>query len=432
MNLPFSLPGSNVIVPPLNNAFDSEDKLASSQHSHLNYVKNSAMAFSLGTSPPLPGPTRILSNGMMIPPPLAMPALSSSYPPRATLPAIRMLHEDRYQNAESRYQDSRILESRLETRLPDSRYFSEVQSRLQPSVLLPDNIYQAVPIQIPQPFQNTHPAPNSPDQHEYFIHDIRGLFERQVLPALEPQPQFQQNQLIQNGLQHFQHQPQQLHNQQRQQTQAENSPLLHILHTTQKLAITGRESTDEHVISKTATEEDGAKKRRGRPRKLILDPSTNEYIDSSHENYKRLNKILLKESTESEKSHGFEKDVALLVAQGANLGSLNDQTVKQLLEHKDRRGRPRKFPIEQTGVTIKGIRVNGSSRTRRKSIVSPTGEEEKKTLLEQKDTRGRPRKYPIEQTGVMIKGTKFNGADPRLKVKKKRGRPRKTEPPSEG
>jgi hypothetical protein len=44
---------------------------------------------------------------------------------------------------------------------------------------------------------------------------------------------------------------------------------------------------------------------------------------------------------------------------------MDDEAVKELLKRKDRRGRPRKFPIEETGLTIKGIRVNGVTKNRK-------------------------------------------------------------------
>lgn len=134
-----------------------------------------------------------------------------------------------------------------------------------------------------------------------------------------------------------------------------------------------------------ATDEEGSKKKRGRPKKLILDPETNQYIDSSHENYKRLNR-LLKENSSFPKTKPPNDQVGKLITKGTNFGSLNDQTVKQLLEQKDRRGRPRKFPIEQTGITIKGIRVNGTLKSRKRgpAAASPDQVTKKK--------RGRPRR----------------------------------------
>lgn len=138
------------------------------------------------------------------------------------------------------------------------------------------------------------------------------------------------------------------------------------------------------ILTKTMGATDEGKKKRGRPKKLILDPETNEYIDSSHENYKKLNR-LLKENTNPPKAIVLSELVGKLVATGTNFDSLNDQTVKQLLEQKDRRGRPRKFPIEQTGVTIRGIRVNGALKSRKRSV---TGSPEEGT----KRKRGRPRR----------------------------------------
>ncbi|GEQ66578.1 hypothetical protein JCM33374_g241 [Metschnikowia sp. JCM 33374] len=138
------------------------------------------------------------------------------------------------------------------------------------------------------------------------------------------------------------------------------------------------------IISKmvAATDEDGSKKKRGRPKKLILDPTTNQYIDSSHENFKKLNK-LLKQST----------DVTVKQAQspmenGLKFDALNDQEMKQLLDSKDRRGRPRKFPVEQTGITIKGVRVSGTMKGKRKA--SPVSLDASDKI--QKKRRGRPKR----------------------------------------
>jgi predicted type IV restriction endonuclease len=117
------------------------------------------------------------------------------------------------------------------------------------------------------------------------------------------------------------------------------------------------------------------RKRRGRPKKLIFDSSLNEYIDSSHPNFKQLNKELKNleriqmlthildadESFESE-NPGNNDSIAKLHHQPTYLRKLDDDAVKQLMQKKDRRGRPRKFPVEQTGLTIKGIRVNGNRK----------------------------------------------------------------------
>lgn len=133
-----------------------------------------------------------------------------------------------------------------------------------------------------------------------------------------------------------------------------------------------------------ATVEGSERKKRGRPKKLILDPETNEFIDSSHEHYKRLNKLLMETATDKANTN----DMGKLIQKGSNFDSLNDQTVKQLLEQKDRRGRPRKFPIEQTGVTIKGIRVNGTLKARKKPVLAAYAVPDQVV----KKKRGRPRR----------------------------------------
>lgn len=145
------------------------------------------------------------------------------------------------------------------------------------------------------------------------------------------------------------------------------------------------------IVTKTVAPTDEGKKKRGRPKKLILDPETNQYIDSSHEHYKRLNR-LLKESSNPPKAIILSELVGKLVTTGSNFNSLNDQTVKQLLEQKDRRGRPRKFPIEQTGVTIRGIRVNGTVKSRKRSTTTESLEEGTKRK------RGRPRREQLEMS----------------------------------
>lgn len=143
------------------------------------------------------------------------------------------------------------------------------------------------------------------------------------------------------------------------------------------------------IVTKTVVPTGEGKKKRGRPKKLILDPETNQYIDSSHEHFKKLNR-LLKESSNPPRAIVLSELVGKLVTTGSNFNSLNDQTVKQLLEQKDRRGRPRKFPIEQTGVTIRGIRVNGTVKSRKRSSNSESLEEGTKKK------RGRPRREQLE------------------------------------
>ncbi|KAM9918911.1 hypothetical protein OXX59_008320 [Metschnikowia pulcherrima] len=128
-------------------------------------------------------------------------------------------------------------------------------------------------------------------------------------------------------------------------------------------------------------EDDGVKKKRGRPKKLILDPATNQFIDSSHENFKKLNKLL------KQNSDGIVKSGHSPMENGLRLDSLNDEEMRQLLSSKDRRGRPRKFPVEQTGITIKGVRVAGSLKGRKKE--SPVLFDAVNQV--QKKKRGRPK-----------------------------------------
>ncbi|EDK40990.2 hypothetical protein PGUG_05088 [Meyerozyma guilliermondii ATCC 6260] len=121
------------------------------------------------------------------------------------------------------------------------------------------------------------------------------------------------------------------------------------------------------------------KKKRGRPKKLILDPSTKSYIDSSHPRFKQLNKILKESSNPSTPNsslgHMNGQEGSRQLTQVTHLRDMDDEAVKELLKRKDRRGRPRKFPIEETGLTIKGIRVNGVAKNRKAKsdmYVSPT------------------------------------------------------------
>lgn len=134
-----------------------------------------------------------------------------------------------------------------------------------------------------------------------------------------------------------------------------------------------------------AMNEAGLKKKRGRPKKMILDPSTNLYIDSLHANFKKLNKILKRNMEATAKTdHGF-------LEHGGRLDTMNDQALQRLIDSKDRRGRPRKFPIEETGITVRGVRVSGTMK-RRTATPLPAGEEAKV-----KRKRGRP-KRDVEST----------------------------------
>lgn len=120
------------------------------------------------------------------------------------------------------------------------------------------------------------------------------------------------------------------------------------------------------------------KKGRGRPKKLIFDPSTQQYVDSAHPNYKDLNKLLKQsmlslkalnsgayngndgEVTSSELHAPIPPDIVRrIISQPLYSRRIDDEAVRQLIRRRDRRGRPRKYTEEETGVTIRGIRVNG-------------------------------------------------------------------------
>ncbi|KAM9932504.1 hypothetical protein OXX80_007870, partial [Metschnikowia pulcherrima] len=86
-------------------------------------------------------------------------------------------------------------------------------------------------------------------------------------------------------------------------------------------------------------------------------------------------------------SDGIVKSGHSPMENGLRLDSLNDEEMRQLLSSKDRRGRPRKFPVEQTGITIKGVRVAGSLKGRKKE--SPVLFDAVNQV--QKKKRGRPK-----------------------------------------
>lgn len=109
-----------------------------------------------------------------------------------------------------------------------------------------------------------------------------------------------------------------------------------------------------------STDAPSTKRKRGRPKKLIMDPATNSYIDLSHPHFKVLNKQL---KPLLAKEYQMEDGSTHMTSQTHSVLKCYDQDqVKELLQKKDRRGRPRKFPIELTGVTIKGIRINGAKK----------------------------------------------------------------------
>lgn len=136
------------------------------------------------------------------------------------------------------------------------------------------------------------------------------------------------------------------------------------------------------------------KRKRGRPKTLLFDASINQYIDSSHPNYKSVKQQL------KNNSNGNELDGSYLgksITTSNNPGNshathhstylipheFNELEVQNLLRKKDRRGRPRKFGFEETGITVKGVKVGGIKKKRQ-----PKTSDESVV----KKARGRPRK----------------------------------------
>lgn len=125
------------------------------------------------------------------------------------------------------------------------------------------------------------------------------------------------------------------------------------------------------------------RRKRGRPRLLLYDSNTNEYMDSTHPNYKQLKKEL--------ESSGKLTDefLSTYLIKKASAGSAtsreyNEADIRDLMRKKDKRGRPRKFPIEETGMTVKGVRVDGIKKQKGKPRATGNS----------KRPRGRPRKVP--------------------------------------
>lgn len=158
-----------------------------------------------------------------------------------------------------------------------------------------------------------------------------------------------------------------------------------------------------------------------------MDPTTNQYIDSQHPNFKQLNKLLKVSISRSSPSgndghgtintsnlHGTpqlnEEEMNKLYEKPTYMRTLGDDAVQQLLQKKDRRGRPRKFPVEQTGVTIKGIRVNGTLKQRRKKEDEMFHSQLGRVV---KRERGRPKKNqndPVVNLSNQLKdGTDMSG-----------------------
>lgn len=136
------------------------------------------------------------------------------------------------------------------------------------------------------------------------------------------------------------------------------------------------------------------KRKRGRPKTLLFDPSINQYIDSSHANYKSLKKQLKDSGAGSPLSENYlERSLnSNNPPSGDSNGShssyltpheFNELEIQNLLQKKDRRGRPRKFGFEETGITVKGVKVGGIKKKKLPKVSDDSVV---------KKARGRPRK----------------------------------------
>lgn len=216
-------------------------------------------------------------------------------------------------------------------------------------------------------------------------HNGQQFFQEQ-LHSLQQQQQHHQQQHYQQHIHHPQHLPRP----QRQHQQLHNPTLV-------EHPVNHRQLNDTNNGQQLQIMHD-SKKKRGRPKKLILDPLTNQYIDSTHPNFKQLNKLVKTSSTvASTPPHisltalpsDTDGGITKLYDQPTYMRTLEDKAVQQLLQKKDKRGRPRKFPIEQTGLTIKGIRVNGTAKQRKKKAAELFHSNGQRIA---KRERGRPRK----------------------------------------
>lgn len=272
------------------------------------------------------------------------------------------------------------------------------------------------PLQIPQ--QHLRYPQQLLSQHLPQSQQVQPL--QQLPHLLQQQHHLQQQHLQAQQLAQQQAQHQQLHQQQQQQQhqqalqhlQAQHQLQQHQLEQQAKAkSVSSRIPDITSIILTTQKTQDGltgapeVKRKRGRPKKLILDPTTNLYIDSQHPNFKQLNKLLRENesraasppnNTIQQHAPPNEEEMNKLFDKPTYLRTLGDGAVQDLLQKKDRRGRPRKFPVEQTGLTIKGIRVNGTMKQRRKKdeelFHSQLGRVAKRE-------RGRPKK--VQQDAVL-------------------------------
>lgn len=192
------------------------------------------------------------------------------------------------------------------------------------------------------------------------------------------------------------------------------------------------------VLKDDSTDANG-KRRRGRPKKLILDPATNTMIDSTHPNFKQLNKILREsEGKAVAASPAVAKNGAPQEPQHEYMPHYNENMTihplqqhlhhqqQQHLQHQQQQQQlqqqqqqqfqqQQKQQKKQRKLKLKQKRQQQPQQEQRQEQNVPSanglaglGDLDFQQLLKKKDKRGRPRKFPVEQTGITIKGVKIN------------------------
>ncbi|CAX45638.1 conserved hypothetical protein [Candida dubliniensis CD36] len=242
----------------------------------------------------------------------------------------------------------------------------------------PKQYQQAQPSNQRLGFRNDQPQQLDPKQ----LQKISSPYQQSPQSSSSPPPPQQQQSYYQQSSQNYSQNSSQ--HPQGQQTRELSSPgnsnnQVHSSSSTQEDNHKQRKSNDHknthksQVVPKIVDQTDPStgKKKRGRPKKFILDPSTNTMIDSTHPNFKQLNKALkdgnIDQDVRSNGSSTTISDMSVLLNSSGTVDGFNDLELKELLKKKDRRGRPRKFTVEETGVTIKGVRINGSSISKTKN-----------------------------------------------------------------
>ncbi|PVH17927.1 uncharacterized protein CXQ87_000828 [Candidozyma duobushaemuli] len=361
--------------------------------------------YAMGTpSPPLTSLSNRMLNNSMVPSPLTLPPQQGM---RANHNSMLSKSSEQTQHNQIQHAHQGSDQMHRQQRGPTPQSYQEYQQRSQKET---NSMMNVGDFQHNQQQHQIHQNHNSQVPHYASPQMFSKQGQQQHLAQGHPPFEYGQYQHIQplgqqmdqsDFHQYSQHQQQQP-NQDTHQVQSQFAN-----HDQKSLGASPQnsdESEGKHKITIVtkfvpATEDDGSKKKRGRPKKYILDPATNEFIDSSHENFKRLNK-LLKESTKTTSKKLGDAEQHVGIVKGTSLKSLNDVAVQQLLEKKDKRGRPRKFPIEKTGLTIRGVRVSGTGRGPSEKAQVTASNVAADTDKVSKKKRGRPKRE--ESVGATV------------------------------